>query len=157
LIRSGLIAFEKVAHDPPPGAARPERVCGVGFVVSGRDLTMIEESYVRLYAADFARLAVRAELRPLDPDMVPKRMAEARAHAGVMDAKKGEGHLAALVSRLRDEARRPRTHGPAVSSSAESAEHRHLFLNTIADALSDPDYEIAEDSRTTRQRVLLRT
>jgi len=118
---------------------------------------MIEESYVRLYAADFARLAVRAELRPLDPDMVPKRMAEARAHAGVMDAKKGEGHLAALVARLRDEARRPRTHGPAVSSAASSMEHRHQFLNAIADALSAPGYEPAETSRTARDRVLLRT
>lgn len=118
---------------------------------------MIEESYVRLYAADFARLAVRAELRPLDPDMVPKRMAEARAHAGVMDAKKGDGHLAALVARLRDEARRPRTHGPAVSSTAASAEHRHLFLNRIADALSDADHEPAEDRRTGRDRILLRT
>jgi hypothetical protein len=98
---------------------------------------MIEESYVRLYANDFSRLASRAEINPLDPALLSKRMAEARVHAGVMDAKKGEGHLAALVARLRDEARRPRARGMAGSiDTATAMAHHHRFLNTVADALS---------------------
>lgn len=100
---------------------------------------MIEESYVRLYAADFARLAVRAELRPLEPALVPKRIAEARIHAGVMDAKKGYGHLEALITRLRDEARRPiwRTAGRS-TIDPELVEQRQRFLNGVADTLSAP-------------------
>lgn len=100
---------------------------------------MIEESYVRLYAADFVRMAQSAETRPLDPTAVPKRMDQARSHADVMDAAKGVGHLAALVTRLRDEARRPsQRHAAALQSDASAVERRHLFLNTIADALSLP-------------------
>jgi hypothetical protein len=100
---------------------------------------LIEESYVRLYATDFARLAVRAETRPLEPGALSRRIAEARSHAGVMDARKGEGHLEALVSRLRDAARRPLTpnrSGPEVD--AEVLRTRHVFLNDVADTLSRP-------------------
>lgn len=100
---------------------------------------MIEESYVRLYAADFARLAVRAELRPLDPSLAPKRIADARAHARLMDARKGEGHLEALISRLRDEARRPASPNRiGAASGTDAIDPRHIFLNGIADILSQP-------------------
>ena len=98
---------------------------------------MIEESYVRLYANDFARMASRSELRPLEPDVLPKRMAEARSHAGVMDARKGEGHLVALISRLRDEASRPLSNNRiGTPTEASAIEHRHRFLTAVADGLS---------------------
>ncbi|NBW10373.1 MAG: hypothetical protein EBR82_20320 [Caulobacteraceae bacterium] len=101
---------------------------------------MIEESYVRLYAGDFARLAARAEVTPLDPAILTRRMKEARVHAGVMDARKGDGHLEALVTRLRDEARRPRSRGLMGSiETAEANAHHHAFLTTVADALSVAD------------------
>ncbi|RYG09122.1 MAG: hypothetical protein EON96_18855 [Caulobacteraceae bacterium] len=100
---------------------------------------MIEESYVRLYAHDFARLAVRAETKPLEPSLLPKRMADARAHARVMDARKGQGHLEALVARLRDEARRPVSQNRiGLAGDAETYEKRQLFLSEVADALSRP-------------------
>jgi hypothetical protein len=101
---------------------------------------MIEESYVRLYAGDFARLAARSEITPLDPAILTRRMNEARVHADVMDARKGDGHLAALVTRLRDEARRPRSRGlmGSIDTAAASA-HHHEFLTTVADALSLAD------------------
>jgi len=101
---------------------------------------MIEESYVRLYAGDFARFAARAEITPLDPTIVTRRMKEARVHAGVMDARKGDGHLEALVARLRDEARRPRSRGlmGSIDTATASARHRD-FLTTVADALSLAD------------------
>lgn len=101
---------------------------------------MVEESYVRLYANDFTRLAVRAETRPLEPDLLPKRIADARAHAVVMDSKKGAGHLEALATRLRDEAGRPPSHnrvGLAIEWAA--IERRRSFLHTIADMLSRPE------------------
>ena len=100
---------------------------------------MIEESYVRLYANDFARLAVRAELRPDDADMLPRRIAEARVHAGVMDARKGAGHLEALVTRLRDEARRPASANRGrLVEEADVLAKRQRFLNGVADTLSQP-------------------
>jgi hypothetical protein len=101
---------------------------------------MIEESYVRLYAGDFARLAARAGITPLDPAILTRRMQEARVHAGVMDARKGGGHLEALVTRLRDEASRPRSRGLMGSiDTAEANAHHHDFLTTVADALSLAD------------------
>ena len=87
---------------------------------------MVEESYVRLYANDFARLAVRAGTRPLEPDLLPKRIADARAHAIVMDSKKGAGHLEALATRLRDEARRsPSHHRVGLAPEQAAIDKRH--------------------------------
>ena len=54
----------------------------------------------------------------------------------------GKSHtlpIAALATRLRDEARRPsQRHAAVLHSDATAVERRHLFLNTIADALSVP-------------------
>ena len=63
---------------------------------------MIEDSYVRLYAHDFVQMAGRSELGQDVQGAVDTRLAAARAHAVIMDARKGPGHLNALVSRLRD-------------------------------------------------------
>ena len=97
---------------------------------------MIEESYIRLYAQDFSRMAVRAETQGTDDAVVAKRMADARSHAALMDSRKGEGHLAALIVRLRDEARRPPSHRFAdLGAEPEALVRRHDFLNGVADAL----------------------
>lgn len=98
----------------------------------------MEESFVSLYAKDFVRMAARAELRPLEPSVLPKRMAEARVHAHVMDAKKGGGHLEALIVRLRDEACRPAS-SYRLAINLEAGRNRQLFLVSVADALSRPE------------------
>ena len=140
LIAARFGHLRKSAHDMASRAVRPPRARVVGFHTPERRASgVIEESYVRLYAHDFARLAVRAETRPLEPDLLPKRIADARAHAGVMDAKKGAGHLEALVARLRDEARRPVSQNRiGLSGDADAIEKRQRFLTDIADTLSRP-------------------
>lgn len=101
---------------------------------------MIEESYVRLYASDFVRMSRTAWLKPLDPDAVSQRMHEARTHAAVMDDAKGLGHLAALVTRLRDEASRPSLeYELAQGNNVAALDHRCQFLTKIADSLSLPE------------------
>ena len=97
---------------------------------------MIEENFVRLYATDFARLGVRGETLPSDERAVQKRLEEARAHSVLMDQRKGEGHLAALVSRLRDEASRPSIDRMTHKAPSEPPiVARQTFLKAMADAL----------------------
>lgn len=67
---------------------------------------MIEEGFVRLYAHDFTALAARAETGMDVEAQVLKRVGEAKSHAALMDARKGEGHLPAVVERLTHEAER---------------------------------------------------
>lgn len=100
---------------------------------------MIEESFVRLYAHDFAQMAVRSALGQDVDAALQRRLAEARIHAVVMDDRKSEGHLAALISRVRDEARR--VDGRAVrygEDPAAAAEQRLRFLSDVAEALNAP-------------------
>lgn len=101
---------------------------------------MIEENYVRLYANDLIRMAQRVEARPSEFDPVPQRLGQARAHAAVMDAVKGEGHLAALIARLRDEARRPSSQ-TRIGSEAEGIAfaRRPALLLAMVDALGVSD------------------
>ncbi|WP_395944949.1 hypothetical protein [Brevundimonas sp.] len=101
---------------------------------------MIEENYVRLYANDLIRMAQRVQARPNELDPVPQRLGQARTHAAVMDAAKGEGHLAALITRLRDEARRP-SGQTRIGSDAEAiaSARRPALLLAMADALGAPD------------------
>ncbi|WGM30936.1 hypothetical protein [Brevundimonas sp. NIBR11] len=99
---------------------------------------MIEESFIRLYANDFVRMAQRPEVVSLEDPALAKRILEARKHAGVMDARKGDGHLAALISRLHDEARRPYSASRVGSSNeSDAVGRRHRFLEVIADRLAD--------------------
>ena len=98
---------------------------------------MIEENYVRLYATDFVRMAQRAETYGTDAGSIAKRTAEARAHATLMDARKGPGHLAALASRLRDEARHPRTTGRLGADEAQAIDRKYAFLNAVANDLDE--------------------
>lgn len=99
---------------------------------------MIEESFVRLYANDFVRMAQRPEVVSLEDPALAKRILEARKHAGVMDARKGDGHLAALISRLHDEARRPYSASRVGSSNeSDAVGRRQRFLEVIADRLAD--------------------
>lgn len=98
---------------------------------------MIEDSYVRLYAHDFVQMAGRSELGQDVQGAVDKRLADARAHAVIMDARKGPGHLNALVSRLRDLA--PEFSGRVMLKDAnleQAGQRRLVFLNRIADALA---------------------
>ena len=67
---------------------------------------MIEEGFVRMYAHDFATLAARAETGTDVEALVQKRIGEARSHAAIMDARKGDGHLPAVADRLVLEAAR---------------------------------------------------
>jgi len=62
---------------------------------------MIEEGFVRMYAHDFAALAARAEGGSDVEALVRKRIEEARSHAALMDARKGEGHLPAVADAWR--------------------------------------------------------
>ena len=98
----------------------------------------MEESFVSLYAKDFVRMAARAAVRPLEPTVLPKRMADARIHARVMDAKKGGGHLEALIVRLRDEACRPASYY-RLPIDLGAGRDRQLFLTSVADSLSQPE------------------
>ena len=67
---------------------------------------MIEEGFVRMYTHDFAALAARAEGGSDVDALVRKRIEEARSHAALMDARKGEGHLPAVADRVAQEAER---------------------------------------------------
>lgn len=97
---------------------------------------MIEENFVRLYAHDFVRLAIRSEMGSPDPDALQRRIREARAHAAIMDARKGGGHLAALASRVRDEAKSFNDRAVQKGADLEAARLRHrVFLTDIAKVL----------------------
>lgn len=97
---------------------------------------MIEDAYVRLYAHDFVQMAGRSELGQDVNAAVEKRLVDARAHAVIMDARKGPGHLEALIRRLRDVA--PEFTGRVMLKDAnpvQAAERRLVFLTRIADSL----------------------
>lgn len=95
---------------------------------------MIEESYVRLYSNDFVRMAMRADADGPDPAVSSRRIGEARTHAVVMDARKGEGHLAALAERLREEARRLAQPG-RFEVDPDTVGQQQDFLTSVADEL----------------------
>ena len=98
---------------------------------------MIEDAYVRLYANDFAQMAGRSEMGQDVEGAVEKRLADARAHAVIMDDRKGPGHLEALIRRIRDTA--PEFTGRVMLKDAnprEAAARRFVFLTRIADALT---------------------
>ena len=100
---------------------------------------MIEENFIRLYARDFVHLAIRAELGQAFETQLERKVSDARAHADVMDARKGSDHLAALGLRLREEADRFDCRGLlAGADPIRAAERRHLFLNNIADRMAQP-------------------
>ena len=101
---------------------------------------MIEESFVRLYAHDFVQMAVRSELGQDVQAGLQRRLTEARSHAALMDTRKGGGHLAALVVRLRDEAVRfdGRSYLRGVDPRA-AAGRRLIFLSGVADRLADAE------------------
>lgn len=100
---------------------------------------MIEESFIRLYAHDFVQFAGRSELGQDVAQGVDKRMADARSHAALMDARKGSDHLAALVTRLYEEAAQFNSRVMLRGTDpAEAAARHRLFLLAIADKLSRP-------------------
>ena len=115
---------------------------------------MIEESFVRLYAHDFVQFAARAELgQEIEPSLT-RRLSDARAHSELMDARKGSGHLDALVARLNEEG--SRFTGRALLKGADpvQAAMRHrAFLARVADLLS---HERAEDGVDERARLTRR-
>lgn len=118
---------------------------------------MIEESFVRLYAHDFIQMAVKSELGQDVDAALQRRLAEARSHAALMDARKGSGHLTALIERIRDEA--PRFDGRAMLRGADpsmAAKRRHRFLTKVADALvrpmTKPSSSLRAISTSTRNR-----
>jgi hypothetical protein len=100
---------------------------------------MIEEGFVRLYANDFASLAARAEAGMEVEALVQKRIGEARSHAALMDARKGEGHLPAVADRLVEEA--ARTNSRVVREMQDVAgamARRRQFLERVAGILRTP-------------------
>lgn len=98
---------------------------------------MIEESFLRMYASDFVAMAARAEQGTDVGDALHKRVGECRSHAELMDRRKGEGHLAALVDRLGEESVRFSGRGlPRGDDPAPAAERHRRFLLTVAERLS---------------------
>lgn len=100
---------------------------------------MIEDGFVQMYARDFVHLASRAELGSEVEPGLERRISEARSHALLMDARKGEGHLDAVSERLRHEAKRKSIrlvrHG---SSPLEALERRAAFLEHVIERLAEP-------------------
>jgi hypothetical protein len=97
---------------------------------------MIEEGFVRMYAHDFTTLAARAESGAEVELLVQKRIGEARSHAALMDARKGEGHLPAVVERLRAESTRDDVRTIRAGEDVPGAlARRRAFLLRIADLL----------------------
>lgn len=100
---------------------------------------MIEESFVRLYAHDFVQFAARAELgHEVEPNLT-RRLNDARAHSMIMDARKDSGHLAAMETRLHEEASRFTERAMLKGTDPFQAAKRHrAFLTHVADRLSRP-------------------
>jgi hypothetical protein len=97
---------------------------------------MIEEGFVQMYARDFAALAAKAEAGLEVEAALGKRINEARAHANLMDARKGEGHLGAVAERLKLESRRTSVREMRVGSDPVAAlARREAFLIRVADML----------------------
>lgn len=100
---------------------------------------MIEEGFVRMYTHDFATLAARAESGVDVEAQVQKRIVEARSHAALMDARKGEGHLPAVADRLVHEASREDVRMIRAGEDIPGAlARRREFLSRIVDALRTP-------------------
>lgn len=98
---------------------------------------MIEESFLRMYASDFVAMAARAEQGTDVSEALTKRVGECRSHAELMDRRKGEGHLAALVERLGEESSRFSGRGlPRGDDPAPAAERHRQFLMGVADRLT---------------------
>lgn len=100
---------------------------------------MIEEGFVRMYAHDFAALAARAEGGSDVDALVRKRIEEARSHAALMDARKGEGHLPAVADRVAHEAEREDVRFVRAGQDVPGAlARRKEFLLQIVDLLRSP-------------------
>jgi hypothetical protein len=100
---------------------------------------MIEEGFIRLYAGDFATLAARSESGMDVEALLRKRIGEARSHAALMDARKGEGHLPAVAERLDHEAERGNSRTIRESQDIVGAlARRKAFLNRVAEILRAP-------------------
>jgi len=97
---------------------------------------MIEEGFVRMYAHDFTTLAARAETGSDVELLLQKRISEARSHAALMDARKGDGHLPAVAERVEAEASREdvRTIRAGIDVPGALARRRE-FLLRVADLL----------------------
>lgn len=97
---------------------------------------MAEEGFVMMYTRDFAHLAARAAAGQDVEEAVTKRIAEARRHAELMDARKDVGHLEAVVDRLKSEARRNDTRAMRLEGDPEAAfARREAFLLRCAGML----------------------
>lgn len=100
---------------------------------------MIEEGFVRMYAHDFTTLAARAETGTDVEALVQKRIGEARSHAALMDARKGDGHLPAVAERLTLEAAREDVRTIRAGEDVPGAlARRKAFLLRIVDILRAP-------------------
>ncbi|MFZ5670396.1 MAG: hypothetical protein ACOY4K_12955 [Pseudomonadota bacterium] len=98
---------------------------------------MIEEGFVRLYAHDFAALAARAEGGSDVETVLRRRIEDARSHARLMDARKGEGHLPAVVDRVLQEAAREDVRFVRNGQDVPGAlSRRREFLLRVADMLA---------------------
>ena len=97
---------------------------------------MIEEGFVQMYTRDFAALAAKAEAGLEVEAALHKRINETRAHATLMDARKGEGHLAAVAERLKLESRRTSVREMRVGADPDATlARREAFLVRVATLL----------------------
>ena len=106
---------------------------------------MPEEQFIQMYVRDFATMASRVEAGSDIEAQLSKRITETRSHAALMDARKAEGHLAAVIERLRSEARKDASQ--AVKNTPDpvaAAARRQEFMLRVADML---DSEMAEPEK----------
>ena len=98
---------------------------------------MIEDGFVQMYTRDFSALAAKSESGLEVEAALHKRLAEARAHATLMDSRKTPGHLAAIAERVKLEARRTdalHQMRPGADPTAALA-RRKVFLDRVAEML----------------------
>lgn len=107
---------------------------------------MIEEAFLRMYASDFVAMAARAEQGTDVADQLKKRLDDCRSHAELMDRRKGQGHLAAMVERLGEESVRFSGRGlPRGDDPAPAAERHRQFLMAAASRLTTPEAGSTEE------------
>ena len=113
---------------------------------------MIEEGFVQMYTRDFAALAAKAEAGLEVEAALHKRISETRAHAALMDARKTEGHLAAVADRLKQESKRTSVREMRVGPDPDATlARREAFLMRVAALLDAEPAEAGPISMAVRR------
>ena len=92
---------------------------------------MAETNFVNLYTREFISLAGRDPSGPGLEEALARKISDARAHAVLMDAKKGGSHLEAIAQALEAQASRSAA-GTYKAPPPEEWEARAVFLRRSA-------------------------